>query len=226
MMAPMTLLTLSPDLDLPDLVVGVTWATGVGCGPSPAALADELQAAVTVVESAEVYPAPDLKKAVRDVLRTRGYKPAGRGKPASEYLAGVARKGEFPSINALVDVNNLVSLESGLPISVLDRGRFSSTPSLRHGLDGERYVFNHAGQEIDLRGLLVVCDGDEPRGMPVKDSMATKVDETTHEVLAVIYGTTKVVDRDAMAALTERFARLLTEHAGATETTTDVLQDR
>ncbi len=224
MMAPMTLLTLAPDLDLPDLVVGLTWAEGVHCGPSPAALTEELQAAVAAVVAAEVYPAPDLKKAVRDVLRTRGYKPAGRGKPASEYLASVARKGEFPSINALVDVNNLISLESGLPISVLDWGRFTDTPSLRHGLEGERYVFNHAGQEIDLRGLMVVCDGDVPRGTPVKDSMATKVDDTTTGVLAVIYGTRKVVDRDAMGALAQRFAELLTAHAGATETATDVLE--
>lgn len=221
---PGTCLTLAPDLDLPDLVVGLAWATGVRCAPSPPALEDELQAAVAAVAAAEAYPAPDLKKAVRDVLRTRGYKPAGRGKPASEYLAGVARKGEFPSINALVDVNNLVSLESGLPISVLDRGRFQSTPSLRHGLEGERYVFNHAGQEIDLRGLMVVSDGDVPRGTPVKDSMATKVDDTTTEVLAVIYGTRKIVDRDAMAALAQRFADLLTAHAGASETATDVLE--
>lgn len=226
MMAPMTLLTLASDLDLPDLVVGLTWATGVRCAPSPPGLDDELQAAVAAVVAAEVFPPPDLKKAVRDVLRTRGYKPAGRGKPASEYLAGVARKGEFPSINALVDVNNLISLESGLPISVLDRGRFTTSLSLRHGVEGERYVFNPAGQEIDLRGLMVVCDGDVPRGTPVKDSMATKVDDTTTEVLAVIYGTRKVVDRDAMAELAQRYADLLTTHAGAVETATDVLEGR
>ena len=217
------LLTLATDLDLPDLIVGLTWARGVSCAPSPPALTDELQAAVATVAATEAYPPADLKKLVRDVLRTRGYKPAGRGKPASEYLAGMARKGEFPTINALVDINNLVSLESGLPISVLDRGRFAGTPQLRHGAEGERYVFNPTGQEIDLRGLLVVCDGDVPRGTPVKDSMATKVDDTTDEVLAVIYGTTRIVDREAMAGLADRFADLLRAHAGATETATDVL---
>ncbi len=220
-MAP--LLTLAPDLDLPDLIVGLAWARGVSCAPSPPALAEELQAAVASVAAAEVHPPADLKKAMRDVLRTRGYKPAGRGKPASEYLAGVARKGEFPTINTLVDINNLISLESCLPISVLDRGRFDGTPLLRHGEEGERYVFNPAGHEIDLRGLLVVCDGDTPRGTPVKDSMATKVDDTTGEVLAVIYGTTWAVDRDTMAGLAQRFAALLAAHAGATETAVDVL---
>jgi len=175
-----------------------------------------------VAEQAE-YPPPDLKKAVRDVLRTRGYKPSGRGKPASEYLAGMARKGAFPSINALVDINNLVSLESGLPISVLDAGRFEAPAVLRFGNEGERYVFNPTGQEIDLRGLVVVCDGDTPRGTPVKDSMATKVGEGTESVLAVLYGTARALDSAAMDAHARRFADLLTRHAGAVQTAVEVL---
>lgn len=207
------LLTL--DIDLPDMLVGAAWARGVQCVPSPAPLRAELGRAVASVVAEEVYPPPDLKKSVRDLLRTRGYKPAGRGKPASEYLAGVARKGEFPSINVLVDINNLVSLESGLPISVLDRGRFGAMPVLRFGREGERYVFNPSGQEIDLKGLMVVCDGEIPRGTPVKDSMATKVGEETSEVLAVIYGTRAAHGVAQMQGFADRFGALLSEHAGA-----------
>ena len=215
------LLTL--DLELPDLLVGVVRARGVRNGPAPAALATELANAAAHVAAQPEYPAPDLKKAVRDVLRTRGYKPAGRGKPASEYLAGMARKGAFPVISALVDINNLVSLESGLPISVLDLGRFEAGPVLRFGAEGERYVFNHTGQEIDLKGLLVVCDGDVARGTPVKDSMATKVGDETEDVLAVIYGTSCAIDRARMQAHAQRFAELLTRHAGASVTAVEVL---
>ncbi len=59
-----------------------------------------------------------VKSAVRDLLRAGGYKPSGRSKPASEYLAAAAAKGEFPRINALVDACNVVSLHAGLPISL------------------------------------------------------------------------------------------------------------
>ena len=206
------------DLELPDLIVGVVRADGVSNGPSPGRLAELLAAEAARVGALEGYPEPGLKKAVRDVLRTRGYKPAGRGKPASEYLGAMARKGDFPVISTLVDINNLVSLESGLPISVLDLGAFEGQPVLRFGEEGESYVFNPSGQEIGLKGLLVVCDGDLPRGTPIKDSMATKVGEPTERVLAVIYGSRAAVDGKRMEEYARRFAVLLEEHAGATST--------
>lgn len=215
------LLTL--DLELPDLIVGVVRADGVRPGPSPDPLAELLAAEAARVGALDGYPAPDLKKAVRDVLRTRGYKPAGRGKPASEYLGAVARKGDFPVISVLVDVNNLLSLQSGLPISVLDLSKFEAPPVLRFGDEGESYVFNPSGQEISLKGLLVVCDGDTPRGTPIKDSMATKVSDSTESVLAVIYGTRAAVDAEQMRAYARRFADLLEAHAGASSTRVQVL---
>ncbi len=211
------------DLELPDLIVGVVRAEGVSNGPSPEPLANLLAAEAGRVGALEGFPEPGLKKAVRDVLRTRGYKPAGRGKPASEYLGAMARKGDFPVISALVDINNLVSLESGLPISVLDLGRFEGSPVLRFGAEGESYVFNPSGQEIALKGLLVVCDGEAPRGTPIKDSMATKVGESTGTVLAVIYGTRAAVDATRMDGLARRFAELLEQHAGADSTQVQVI---
>jgi len=217
------LLDLDPDLDLPDLIVGVVAASGVRPGPSPDPLREELEAVVARVAAADEHPAAPRKKAVRDVLRTRGYKPAGRGKPASEYLAAMARKGDFPVIDVLVEINNLVSLESGLPISVIDVGKFEHGAMLRFGEQGERFVFNPAGQEIDLKGLLVVCDGAVPRGTPIKDSMATKVGPDTDAVLAVIYGSRATVDAAEMERHGRRFAELLVTHAAADEPSVAVL---
>jgi hypothetical protein len=39
------------------------------------------------------------RAAIRDVLRVRGYKPSGRGKPASELLHGAACEGGLPAVN-------------------------------------------------------------------------------------------------------------------------------
>ena len=61
-----------------------------------------------------------VRGAVRDLLRHGGYKPTGRGKPASEYLIRAVTEGALSSINAAVDCCNAVSLHSGLPISVVD----------------------------------------------------------------------------------------------------------
>src|SRR5512141_2868067 len=66
---------------------------------------------------------------VRTLLRQGGFKPAGRSKPASEYLYAVQQEGKFPTINAAVDACNVVSLHSGLPISLVDLER--TTGALR-----------------------------------------------------------------------------------------------
>src|SRR5207247_5877140 len=107
------------EVDDPDLLVGIVEARGVRSGPADAALSAEIDSALA--KRAGIEPVPDAAKtAIRDLLRKGGYKPTGRGKPASEYLAQAAARGEFPRISHVVDALNLVSLESGLPISLLD----------------------------------------------------------------------------------------------------------
>jgi len=73
-----------------------------------------------------------LRSHVRDLLRHGGYKPTGRGKPASEYLVRAVAEAGLSSINLAVDVCNAVSLHSGLPISVVDLSR--AKPPFRIGL--------------------------------------------------------------------------------------------
>src|SRR5258708_125756 len=61
-----------------------------------------------------------LREAIRRLLRHGGFKPSGRSKPASEYLVRAVGDGTLGTINAADDVCNIVSLHSGLPISVVD----------------------------------------------------------------------------------------------------------
>src|SRR6187402_2265772 len=86
-----------------------------------------------VLEATVPMSADDaVRGAVRDLLRHGGYKPTGRGKPASEYLIRAVTEGTLGSINAAVDACNAVSLHSGLPISVVDRDR--AEPPFRIGV--------------------------------------------------------------------------------------------
>ncbi|WP_437687589.1 phenylalanine--tRNA ligase beta subunit-related protein [Sorangium sp. So ce176] len=141
-----------------------------------------------------------VRAAVRDLLRHGGYKPTGRGKPASEYLIRAAADGSLGPINAAVDACNAVSLHSGLPISVIDLDRAS--PPLRIGVApaGARYVFNASGQEIDLEGLLCVFDAEGPCANAVKDSQRTKTHAGTTRTLSVLWGSRALPGRAAEAA--------------------------
>lgn len=153
------------------------------------------------LDAASPLPAPDdaVRAAVRDLLRFGGYKPTGRGKPASEYLLRAAGDGTLRSINLAVDVANAVSLHSGLPLSVVDLERTSG--SLRVGLApaGASYVFNAAGQTIDVAGLLCLHDAEGPIANAVKDSERTKTRADTRRTLTVIWGPEALAPRVARA---------------------------
>ncbi len=208
---------LSLNLDLSNLLVGWVCATGVAVAESSPELTAELDRVAADPTAQGLND--EVRVGVRDLLRGHGYKPSGRGKPASEFLVAAAAKGDFPHINNLVDINNLLSLETGWPISIIDIDRAGTdTFELRHGQSGERYAFNNAGHEIDLAGLLCVARPDgEPFGNPVKDSMATKLNSDTSRVLGVMYTSRQVTNPDAVEASARRFAELIEQYAGASE---------
>jgi DNA/RNA-binding domain of Phe-tRNA-synthetase-like protein len=129
-----------------------------------------------------------LRVAVRDLLRHGGYKPTGRGKPASEYLVRAATEGALGSINAAVDVCNAVSLHSGFPISVVDLDRARGPFRIAIAPTGASYVFNASGQEIDLGGLLCLWDAGGPCANAVRDAQRTKTTAETRSTLSVIWG--------------------------------------
>ena len=129
-----------------------------------------------------------VRTAVRDMLRYGGYKPTGRGKPASEYLVRAAEEGTLSPINAAVDACNVVSLHSGLPISVIDASLAMPPYRVAVAEAGESYVFNASGQEIDVSGLLCLFDANGPCANAVKDAQRTKTHAATEATISVVWG--------------------------------------
>src|SRR5262245_43287500 len=111
----------------PDLMLGIVESLSVRPGPADSELNKQIDAALAAGSNA--LRSESVKGAVRELLRAGGYKPAGRGKPASEYLMQAALRGEFPRISHIVDALNLVSFESNLPISLLDTHRVMENTS-------------------------------------------------------------------------------------------------
>ncbi|MDE0960431.1 MAG: B3/4 domain-containing protein [Planctomycetota bacterium] len=136
-------------------------------------------------ESVEV----ECKKHVRALLRHGGYRPAGRGKPSSEWLVAAAARGALASILPLVDAGNAVSRSAGIPLSVVDLDRVQGPLKISLGSAGESYIFNRSDQSIDLAGLLCLRDGIGPCANAVKDSQRSKTDASSRNVLIVIWGT-------------------------------------
>jgi DNA/RNA-binding domain of Phe-tRNA-synthetase-like protein len=141
-------------------------------------------------------PADDLvREKIRRLLRHGGFRPTGRSKPASEYLLKAVNENLLSSINLAVDLCNVVSLHSGLPISVIDLDRAVGPLRVDLAKEGESYVFNASGQTIDVAGLLCLFDADGPCANAVKDAQRTKTTPQTLRTLSIIWGTNELPQR-------------------------------
>ena len=154
----------------------------------------------------------EVRQNIRELLRHGGYKPTGRGKPASEYLLRAATEGVLAPINLAVDACNAVSLHSGIPISVVDLDKAASPFRIGLGKAGEAYVFNVAGQVIDVEGLLCLHDSQGPCANGVKDSQRTKTGEATRRTLSILWASGSLEERLKQAV---KWYREILEQAGA-----------
>ncbi len=156
---------------------------------------------------APIERSEERRASVRKLLRHGGYRPTGRGKPASEYLVRASEEGKLGSINLAVDACNAVSLHSGLPISVVDLDRVRAPLRVGIAEKGASYVFNLSGQTIDLGGLLCLFDGEGPCANGVKDSQRTKTGAETRRTLSLVWGTQ--ADPEIQAGALAWYAELL-----------------
>jgi DNA/RNA-binding domain of Phe-tRNA-synthetase-like protein len=201
-----------PLLDLRAFVT--TFPRPLGEMPSPPAVTALLaEGAAAPLQSDDA-----VREAVRALLRHGGFKPTGRSKPASEYLLKAVRERLLAPINLAVDVCNVVSYHSGLPVSVVDLDR--AREPLRVGVApaGSSYVFNASGQTIDLGGLLCLFDVDGPCANAVKDAQRTKTGPATRRTLSLVWGTTALPGRAEKAEAWYR--ELLEKEGAATEAAT------
>ena len=173
----------------------------------------ELLALVAPGAVAPLVPSESVRSEVRNLLRAGGFKPSGRSKPASEYLVAAVTEGRFPAINAGVDACNVVSLHSGLPISLVDLDLTSGPLTVDIAPSGTSYVFNPSGQLIDASGLLCLHDALGPTGTPVKDAQRTKTHDGTRATISIVWGTSALPERTHAAT---RWYRELMERCGAT----------
>src|SRR5436305_8521740 len=195
----------------PNAVLGCVEAAVV-CAASPAALMEAMRAMETRIAG---LPEP---RAVLDsgaIKATRaGYKALGkdparyRGSAEALLRRVIAGKG-LPRINAVVDIINLVSVESRLPIGLYDLAHVSADIVFRAGRAGETY--KGIGKfDLNLEGLPVFCDALGPHGSPTSDSERTMVTNATQRVVAIIIS---FGGKDGLERWTERLAALLRIHA-------------
>ena len=94
---------------------------------------------------------------------------------------------ELYRINNIVDLVNLVSLESGMSIGGYDADKIAGSAILSIGKEGEPYEAIGRG-ELNIAGLPVFRDNVSAFGSPTSDSVRTSVTNETCRFLMVIVG--------------------------------------
>lgn len=125
------------------------------------------------------------------ILATRaGYKALGkdparyRGSAEALLRRLIAGKG-LPRINPVVDIINLVSVESRLSIGLYDLARVQGDIVFRAGRAGETYK-GIGKYDLNLEDLPLFADALGPHGSPTSDSERTMVTPATAGVLAIL----------------------------------------
>ncbi len=206
-------LTIDPGLKLkcPHAALGFLTARVV-TGETPFELLEEMR-----VRETEILQLPEPRTILESpkILATRaGYKALGkdpaRYRGSSEALLRriISGKG-FPQINTVVDIINLVSVESRLPIGLYDLAHVKGNIVFRAGRAGETYK-GIGKYDLNLEGLPVFCDAEGPHGSPTSDSERTMVTSATNEVAAIFVSFAGAGGLESscqrMSALLEKYA--------------------
>jgi len=158
-------------------------------------------------------------EATRAAYRALGKDPARYRNSAEALLRRVVGGKGLPQINAVVDVINLVSVESRLPVGLYDLGRVVGDIVFRAGRAGETYK-GIGKYDLNLEALPLFADTVGPHGSATSDSERTMVTATTNEILAIIvsFGGAETLDR-----WTQRLGALLQQYAAGTEIVKSIL---
>jgi len=189
---------------------------------SPAALTAALKTHEAEIQKLPfprgVLASPQVE-ATRAAYKALGKDPARYRGSAEALLRRVVGGKGLPEINAVVDVINLVSVESRMPVGLYDLGHVVGQIVFRAGSSGETYK-GIGKYDLNLEGLPVFADSAGPHGSPTSDSERTMVTPATKEVLAVIVS---FAGPENLEQWTGRLAALLNQYASATEIATNIV---
>src|SRR5690606_3503211 len=140
----MTLFRYDPAVldSFPGIVGGVIWVRDLRGGPTPPALHDaffaEQRAVLGRIGNTLLSELPSLA-AWRRVFSGFGIKPTQYRSAAEALLRRLTKHGDIPSLNALVDLGNLVSIRYALPVAVFDLAQTTGPITVALARGDERF---------------------------------------------------------------------------------------
>lgn len=206
----------------PHLVLGIVRAE-VQVQQHDSGLWTELEAqAARVAESMtteSVRKQPEIK-ALWEAYKALGKDPTRYRSSAEALVRRIAQGKGLYQVNTVVDINNLISLETLCSVGSYDLAHLQPPVTFRIGQEGEPYEGIGRGP-LNIAGLPVFADQRGPCGSPTSDSPRTMIRlETTRLMMVVIaFGGSR-----GLEAVLQRAGELLTQYAFARKLETEVVE--
>lgn len=210
-------------------VVGGVIVANVRNGPTPAslttALAAEVMAARARLKGIPLSEVPSLN-AWRRAFRAFGVDPTQYRSAAEALLRRITKGDDLPTINALVDVANLVSVRHALPVAIFDTRAIEGGTLVRVAGGDEQWadLGGSATEHPDPGEVIFVDDARvvSARRWCWRQSRSSAAREDTTAVLVTVEGHHESAPAEVTAALADLDA-LLRDSADATIVTTAIL---
>lgn len=207
----------------PEVHAGVVHADGLHGGESSPELLDEYQveqkAAAGRLDS---IPIAELSSIAswRRVFSDFGAKPTQYRNAAEALLRRLSKHGDIPTINALVDIGNLISIRYAMPVAVFDMGRVTGPITVTFAAGDESFTdLGSTGAVQPETGEVIFADADGgvcARRWCWRQSAGSVTGTGTTEALFVIEGHHDTARQDVESAL-EDLTALLAAHQSESE---------
>ena len=213
----------------PTIRAGVIHATGLTNGPSSPELQEEYRveqrAAFEKLDATAVADLPSIA-AWRRAFARFGAKPTQHRNAAEALLRRLAKRGDIPTINTLVDIGNLVSIRYAMPVAVFDRANVNGPITVRLATGAEPFtdlgssesVHPDLGEVVFVDSKGVVC----ARRWCWRQSAGSATGATTTDALIVVEGHHDAARQDVESALAD-LTSLLASHQPHARTESYVL---
>ena len=208
----------------PTIRAGVIHATGLTAGPSPQQLLDEYRSEQRAVsEELNATAVAELPSIVawRRAFTRFGAKPTQHRNATEALLRRLAKHGDIPTINTLVDIGNLVSIRYAMPVAVFDRANIAGPITVRFATGDE--LFTDLGSTAGVHpdpGEVIFVDGSgvvSARRWCWRQSAGSATGPTTVDALIVVEGHHDTARQDVESALAD-LTSLLAAHQPRSQT--------
>ncbi len=199
----------------PGIRGGMIHAAPVSGGPAPAALLAEFeiaqQDALRRVGENSLAQITSIA-AWRRAFSAFGVKPTQYRNAAEALLRRLTKQGGIPSINALVDLGNLVAVRHALPVAVFDQARIAGGTTVRFATGDELFtdLGSSATGHPDPGEVVFVDEAGRvsARRWCWRQSAEAGAGDDTTEILITVEGHHETAEMDVNSAVAELEALL------------------